>query len=209
MAPPGADAPRGGSAWTTFNFNCMGVPLAARPVTFIPRRELVELLDIYDHNRRLTGRVRRRGEVREPGEYGLVVCVWVYDGRGHLLLTRRAPGKSFAGTWENSGGAAQAGESSITAIRRELWEETGIEAECSEFEYLDTSRDGSNFYDHYCLRRDVPIEKIKLLPGETDDAMWVTFETVHTLIRHGKVCRIIAEQFLQLESELSKRQNAQ
>ena len=164
---------------------------------------------MYDENRCFTGVVRRRGEPRKPGEYGLVVCVWVYDGRGHLLLTRRAPGKSFAGTWENSGGAAQAGEDSLTAIRRELWEETGITAEPSEFEYLDTSRDTNSIYDHYCLYRDIPLEQIKLLPGETDDAMWVTFEKVHSLIRQGKICRIIAEQFLQLERELAKRQTAQ
>ena len=187
----------------------MGVPLAARPVTFILRRKIVELLDMYDANRRLTGIVRHRGEPRKPGEYGLVVCVWVYDGRGHLLLTRRAPEKSFAGTWENSGGAAQAGEDSRTAICRELREETGIAAEPAEFEFLDTSRDGNNFYDHYCLCRDVPLEQIKLLPGETDDVMWGDFETMHNLIKQGKVCSIIAEQFLQMEDELLKRQSAQ
>ena len=169
----------------------------------------MELLDIYDENRQRTGKICVRGEHREPGEYGLVVCVWVYDGRGHLLLTRRAPGKSFAGTWENSGGAAQAGEDSVTAIARELREETGIKAEPSEFEYLNTSKDGSNFFDHYCICRDVPLEQIKLLPGETDDVMWVSFEAVHGLIQQGKICRIIADQFLQLEEELQKRQTAQ
>ena len=69
-------------------------------------------------------------------EYGLVVCVWVYDGAGHVLLTRRAKEKSFAGTWENSGGAAQAGETSRQAVARELFEETGIRAEEGEFELL-------------------------------------------------------------------------
>ena len=169
----------------------------------------MELLDIYDENRQLTGKVRPRGEHREPGEYGLVVCVWVYDGRGHLLLTRRAPEKSFAGTWENSGGAAQAGEDSLTAIVRELWEETGIKADPMEFEYLDTSRDGNNFFDHYCLCRDIPLESIRLLPGETDDVMWADFDKVHALIDQGQICRIIAEQFLQFEEELKKRQTAQ
>lgn len=169
----------------------------------------MEYLDIYDKNRRLTGVIRGRGERREPGEYGLVVCVWVYDGRGNLLLTRRAPEKSFAGTWENSGGAAQAGEDSLTAIRRELWEETGIEAKPEEFEFLDSSRDGSNFFDHYCLCRDIPLERIKLLPGETDDVMWASFDTVHRLIQQGEICRVIAEQFLQLEDQLQRRQTAQ
>ena len=209
MALFGVVAPRAGSAWTTCNSNSMGVSLAARPMTFVPRRNIVELLDIYDKNRQRTGKIRPRGEQRQPGEYGLVVCVWVYDGRGKLLLTRRAPEKSFAGTWENSGGAAQAGEDSLTAVIRELREETGIQADSFDFEYLDTSRDDYNFYDHYCICRDVPLEKIKLQPGETDDVMWVTFDGVHSLIQQGKICRIIADQFLQFEAQLRKRQTAQ
>ena len=169
----------------------------------------MEWIDIYDENRVFTGRVRKRGSARKPGEYGLVVCVWVYDGHGHLLLTRRAKGKSFAGTWENSGGAAQAGEDSLTAIVRELREETGICADPERFEYLDTARDHCNFYDHYCLCHSIPIEEVQLLPGETDDAMWVTFEQMHELIEKRKVCTVIAQQFLQAESALRQRQNAQ
>ena len=96
----------------------------------------MEFNDIYDENRQRTGRIHQRGTRWNPGEFGLVVCVWVYDGRGHLLLTRRAEGKSFAGTWENSGGAAQAGETSRQAIVRELFEETGIRAAEEEFELL-------------------------------------------------------------------------
>ena len=169
----------------------------------------MEFNDIYDKNRQLTGRVIRRGEPFRYGEFGLVVCVWVHDGKGKLLLTRRAPGKSFAGTWENSGGAARAGEDSLTAICRELREETGIRAGEEEFEFLCSTRDKCKFYDHYCLRRDVPIENIVLQPGETDDAKWVTFEEVHEMIRRGQICSIIADQFLHEEPELRKRQTAQ
>ena len=169
----------------------------------------MEFNDIYDAEGNLTGRVHRRGSTWRKGEYGLVVCVWVYDGKGNLFMTRRAPGKSFAGTWENSGGAAQAGEDSRTAIARELWEETGIRADREEFEQLASTRDGNNFFDHYCLRREIPLDQIKLLPGETDDVMWADFEKVHQMIRQGRICRIIADQFLQLEEMLAKRQTAQ
>ena len=105
----------------------------------------MEFNDIYDENRRLTGRRHRRGTRWHKGEYGLVVCVWVYDGKGNLLLTRRAPGKTFAGTWENSGGAAKAGETSLQAIVRELYEETGIRALPEEFELLETCKDNVAF----------------------------------------------------------------
>ena len=129
----------------------------------------------------------------------------VYDGRGKLLLTRRAPGKSFAGTWENSGGAAKAGETSLQAIRRELYEETGIRAEESEFELLESGRDKNTFYDFYCLYRPVALEEIRLLPGETDNVMWASFGKVHWMIRTGKICKIIAHQFLRQEKWLRLR----
>lgn len=169
----------------------------------------VEYNDIYDSNRRLTGRVHRRGTPWKHGEYGLVVCVWVYDGRGHLLMTRRARGKSFAGTWENSGGAAKAGETSRQAIVRELHEETGILAGENEFELLATAQDKNSFYDHYCLRADTPLDRIRLQPGETDGVKWVTFDEVHAMIRRREICGVIAAQFLHEEPELRKRQTAQ
>lgn len=169
----------------------------------------MEFNDIYDKNRNRTGRLHLRGNRWRKGEYGLVVCVWVYDGLGNVLLTRRAQGKTFAGTWENSGGGAQAGETSLQAIRRELFEETGILAEESEFELLETTQDKLAFYDHYCLKRSTPLSQIVLLPGETDAVKWVTFQEVHEMIERGEICSIIAKQFINQEPALKKRQIAQ
>ena len=163
----------------------------------------MELNDVYDMDRNLTGRTHRRGTPWGKGEYGLVVCVWVYDGKGKVLLTRRAKGKSFAGTWENSGGAARAGETSLQAIVRELREETGICAAEDEFKLLATGRDRVCHYDFYCLRRsmDTPV---MLQPGETDDYQWVTYEEIHGMIRNKQICKIIAGQFIRQEPLLRK-----
>ncbi len=138
----------------------------------------MELNDIYDENRNLTGKLHRRGTPWKPGEYGVVVCVWVYDGRGHLLLTRRA---------------------------RELYEETGIQAEPEEFELLDSDRERNIFYDHYCLFRRIPLKSIVLQPGETDNVMWASFGKVDWMIRTGKMCRIIGHQFYRQEKALRLR----
>ena len=164
-----------------------------------------EYNDIYDENRCLTGRIHQRGASWGEGEYGLVVCVWVYDGRGHFLLTRRAPGKSFAGTWENSGGAAQAGETSLQAITRELYEETGIKADPSEFELLASDRDRHFFFDHYSLKQQVRLKDVTLQKGETDDVMWASYGKIHWMIRTGKICKVIGHQFRRMEKQLRMR----
>ena len=169
----------------------------------------MEWNDIYDSNRRKTGRLHKRGTPWRSGEFGLVVCVWVYDGAGKVLLTRRAPEKTFAGTWENSGGAAKAGETSREAIARELFEETGIRAEQDEFEFIGSDKDRCTFFDFYCLKRQTPIEAITLLPGETDGAMWVELPQIHEMIRKKQICKVIANQFLRQEQLLINRQSAQ
>ncbi|MBQ8359688.1 MAG: NUDIX domain-containing protein [Oscillospiraceae bacterium] len=165
----------------------------------------MEYNDVYNANRRPTGRVHLRGTPWKPGEYGYVVCVWVYDGEGKVLLTRRAPEKSFPGTWENSGGAVKAGETSRQAVARELWEETGIRAAEEEFQLLETGREGNIHYDYYCLRRNTPLSEIKLLPGETDGVQWATFQQVREMIEQKKICRIIARQFRRQEPMLLER----
>ena len=167
----------------------------------------MEFNDIYDRDRRRTGRLHRRGTPWRKGEYGLIVCVWVYDGKGKVLLTRRAPQKSFAGTWENSGGAAKAGESSRQAIARELFEETGIRIPQEQFELLESRRDRDAFFDFYCVKNETPLEQIVLQEGETTDVRWATFEEVHQMIREKKICRIIARQFIQQEPMLLQRQD--
>ena len=103
----------------------------------------------------------------------------------------------------------KAGESSREAISRELYEETGIRAEESEFELLSTERDRIAFYDHYCLKRKMPVQDVVLLPGETDGVQWVSMEQVKRMIEKREICAVIGRQFLQLEPQLVWRQTAQ
>lgn len=166
----------------------------------------MELVDIYDRNGNKTGRVQRRGSRLKRGEYVLVVCVWVTDGRGKLLVTRRAPEKGVSGNfWENSGGAAQAGETSRQAIARELFEETGIRADQEEFEYLTSDRSGEALFDFYFVCKDVPIGSIVLQKGETTDARWVSLEELDAMVRRGELPKPIAHHYRQQKAMLAQR----
>ncbi|MBU6198099.1 MAG: Nudix family hydrolase [Xanthomonadaceae bacterium] len=61
-----------------------------------------------------------------------VVAGILRDEQGRVLLARRPPGKHLAGLWEFPGGKCEPGESSETALRRELAEEIGIRADTIE-----------------------------------------------------------------------------
>ena len=88
-----------------------------------------ELVDIYDAERNRTGEARpREGLFLREGEYMLYVLALVENARGEFLITQRALDKSWgAGWWEVSGGGVLSGETSQTAVVREVGEEAGLD----------------------------------------------------------------------------------
>ena len=42
----------------------------------------MELWDVYDARRQLTGRTHRRGMPMQAGEYHLIVFVWIFNSAG-------------------------------------------------------------------------------------------------------------------------------
>jgi 8-oxo-dGTP diphosphatase len=59
----------------------------------------------------------------------LIVTAALIERDGKLLVCRRPPGGRQAGLWEFPGGTVEAGEDPREALRRELGEELGVEAE--------------------------------------------------------------------------------
>ncbi|MBP3372605.1 MAG: NUDIX domain-containing protein [Clostridia bacterium] len=145
-----------------------------------------EFFDLYDEHRNPLGRTHERGVPLNDGEYHLVVACWTINSKGQILITHRDPvKKSYPSTWENTCGCAQAGEDSITAIIREMREETGIQTCKNDFVLLGTSVEAHAFIDTYLLKRDVEISDIVLQEGETNDVGWVYADEIDALIDDG------------------------
>ena len=145
-----------------------------------------ELWDVYDADRRLTGRTHRRGDPLAPGEYHLVVQVYVRRPSGEFLITRRAPTKGYPLMWENTGGSADAGEDSLTAALREVREETGLCADPARARLVMQVTRPDAFVDIYELRHDFTLSDVVLLPGETIDARLVSGEEILRLHATGQ-----------------------
>lgn len=62
----------------------------------------------------------------------LVVVAAVVEDRHRFLVTRRPPGVHLAGMWEFPGGKIDPDESHVAALRRELREELGVDADVGE-----------------------------------------------------------------------------
>lgn len=96
-----------------------------------------EVFDVVDEQDRVIGRATRAEVHRNPGLIHRAVHVLVFRPDGRLLLQLRSKGKDVdPGLWDTSvGGHVDAGEDYLTAARRELFEELGIEGVELEFLY--------------------------------------------------------------------------
>ena len=147
-----------------------------------------ELWDIYDANRRPTGRTHRRGDPIPPGDYHLVVHVWIRSGEKYFI-TRRAPEKEVAPLiWEVTGGSALAGEDSLAAALREVKEETGITLRPENgvvFQSLRREGRFSDFADIWLFRQEISLEEFIPQPGETIDAKLATPDELRVMVGEG------------------------
>lgn len=144
-----------------------------------------ELWDVYDENRNLTGRLHRRGESLKKGEYHLVVHVWMLNGRGEFLITRRSANKGFPNMWESTGGSALAGDDSLAAALREVKEETGLILRPEKGKCVASYRRADNFQDIWLFHQDFDLKDAVLQPGETTDIMYADKALIRKMLHSG------------------------
>ena len=153
----------------------------------------MELWDIYDKNKVRTGRTMERNHFNlADDEYHLTVLGVIMRPDGRFLITKRVKTKAWApGWWEVSGGAAQAGEESEEAVRREVKEETGLDVSNAEGGFLFTYHrenpgEGDNYFvDVYRYVMDVNESDIHLQEEETDGFRFATAEEIKELADKG------------------------
>lgn len=149
-----------------------------------------ELTDIYDENKNTVGRTHPRRKPRADGDFCLVVHVLVQNSAGLFLITKRAHKHYLPDFWENTGGAAIAGESSLEAAMREFHEETGLALAPELGELLFTQRvvnsGWSCFMDNWFFRQGFDIAGFVPQEGETVAARWATVEEILTLHERGE-----------------------
>ena len=112
---------------------------------------------------------------------------------GKFLITQRVMTKAWApGWWEVSGGAAQAGEESFDAVKREVYEETGIDVSDADGGYVFTYKrenpgEGDNYFvDVYRFIKDVSDEDVHIQTEEALGYRFVTKEEIENIAAKGE-----------------------
>jgi ADP-ribose pyrophosphatase YjhB (NUDIX family) len=143
---------------------------------------MAEKWELVDINKRKTGVIHERGNEDSipTGMYHLVVEVWTKNYKGEILLTPRHPDKNYGLLWECSGGSVICGETSIVAAKRELLEETGIDADIGALVYLGDTIRRNYIADTYLYTLNEDDIQLKLQAEEVVDVMWVVIEQMES-----------------------------
>ena len=147
---------------------------------------MAEYWDVYDADRKRTGKLHRRGHLMNPGEYNVVCEAWIVSGN-KLLVTQRCRYKNYGGLWECTGGAVKAGESSLDCIKREIEEEIGISVSDDELVFRGTKNGATFFIDCYELHKDIRLSDLTLQKEEVSDAKLVTIDEFEKMNRDKKL----------------------
>lgn len=141
----------------------------------------MELWDVYDSKRQLTGKAVTRRESMAAGEYHLIVDVLFINSKGQTLLQQRADGKeTHPGAWTFTRGAALAGENSEAALMREVTEELGFVPDMrhAHLIYQCTNDMRGCHRDVWLVGQDMPIGCMQLQKDEVQAVRWVLPEDI-------------------------------
>ena len=159
-----------------------------------------EIWDIFNEKGVLTGKTAVRGRsFLKPGEYHLVVHIWIQSPDGQFLIQRRSERKKLMpGEWAATGGAAISGESSFNAAKRELFEELGIISNEETLKQIFRLKRRNSFLDVWFIEADAEITSLKLQESEVAEAKWVSRDELQKMIKTGHFHNYGREYFQKL-----------
>ena len=140
----------------------------------------MELRDLYNSKKILTGEVIKKGENVPLGKYYITVVVFIENDQGQFLLQKRVKKKD--GKWATTGGHPKSGESSLEGIVTEIKEELGLTVNQNELTLFKTIQTEDDFVDLYYLKKNINIEDIKIQDEEVEKVMWASREVINKLI---------------------------
>ena len=154
----------------------------------------MELWDLYNGHRQLTGRDHVRGEEIPLGYFHLVVHVWIRNSDGKYLISQRSADRPMHPLkWECVGGSVLKGEDSLTGALRETKEEVGLSLG-PEFGKLVRSTIGrvvngvkfSDIVDVWLFKHDSPVSLEMATTNEVAQSAWLDKGQIKELFDNGE-----------------------
>jgi 8-oxo-dGTP diphosphatase len=163
---------------------------------------MIEYWDAIDLAEQPLHQTLIRDQPIPAGMYHYVVEILTLTPHGQVLLTQRAPNKTFPLLWEITGGSVLKGETKEAGAVREVWEETGLAIEESNLQVLGkVVGDGYLFYSYLCV---VPVNlhSLRMQEGETIAARLVDFPQFERYMQDGTIAPPIYDRYLTYRERL-------
>ncbi len=152
----------------------------------IPSDNNIEVIDIYDNQKKVTGKTIARTELfTNDNLLRSIIHVCIFNSKNELLIQKRASvKKTGAGMWDfSASGQVLAGESAQTGAIREIKEELGLSFEISDPPII-TKIFFNSYNDYFFVRADFDITDVILQKEEVESVKWASRKEVLSL--HGK-----------------------
>ena len=166
----------------------------------------MEVWDLYDENKNLTGKTMVRGEKVPDNYYHLVVHVWIKNSKGEYLISQRAENKTLPLKWECTGGAVLKGETSLEGAIRETKEEVGIDLdrENGELVYSEVrktfkGRKFNDIMDVWFFVYDGEVDLKNATTDEVKDMKWMTKKEIKELYDTGDLVETLGYFFEKID----------
>ena len=141
----------------------------------------MELRDLYDENKKITGETIYKGQDVTIGLYYITVLIFIQNNKNEFLLQKRVKKKD--GKWATTGGHPVSGETSKQGIITEIKEELGINVVEENVKLFKTIKTEDDFVDIYYLKEDIDINEIKIQKEEVEDVKWSTIDEIQKMIQ--------------------------
>lgn len=150
----------------------------------------LELWDVLDEDGVPTGRTVRRGDTLKPGEFHLVVHVWIRNEHNDYLIQRRAEHLDWKpGIWATTGGSVVAGEDSLTGAIRETQEELGLDLQPTRLERIHRFSVADGIIDVWFAQVKTDLLGTPSPGPEVAQVMWASKAQIHQLANEGRFHR--------------------
>lgn len=148
----------------------------------------MELLDIYDSNGNITGKTIIRGDKSVKlgiDEHVAVSVIYIENSKGEFLMQKTSLEKGEL--YSSTGGHVCSGETPLESIKRETFEELGVNIDEDEVIEL-----GFLLYDKplrymFYLKKDIDVDKVILQKEEVDFVKYMNVSEINNLILENKI----------------------
>lgn len=147
----------------------------------------MEIWDVYNSDRTKSNKTMIRGDAFQIGAYHLVVGACIFNAKNEMLIQQRQPFKfGWPNMWDiTAAGSAISGETSQTAMERELFEEIGLQIDLQSVRPHLTVNFDNGFADIYLIEKEVDINKLKLQYEEVQRVKWAFTDEIYQMLDEG------------------------